>query len=119
MAQSALALKLLMPLFGILKLSAMHPFPTWLADVSPYFVARTEDEFSVMCPQAVIPAELTYSGGWRCLRVHSSLAFDEVGVAVTFKIIWRIFCSAIWRKAWSTFPQITLADMVSGSNQGR
>src|SRR5690349_16439378 len=78
---SALTLKLLPGRFGILKLPAAHPFPNWLADVSPYFVARTEDEFSVMCPEDVIPAELQYSGGWRCLRVHGGLAFDEVGVA--------------------------------------
>ena len=78
---SALTLKLLNESFGILKLPPQHPFPNWLAEVSPYFVARTEDEFSVMCPQAVIPADLSYSADWRCLRVHGELAFDEVGVA--------------------------------------
>lgn len=81
MAQSPLSLKLLEPTFGILKLPASHPFPAWLADVPLYFVARTEDEFSVMCPQTLIPAELEYSAHWRCLRVHGDLAFDEVGVA--------------------------------------
>ncbi len=79
--QSALTLKLLQPIFGILKLPPAAPFPEWLNGVSPYFIARTEDEFSVMCPQPVIPGELTYSADWRCLRVHGALAFDEVGVA--------------------------------------
>lgn len=78
---SALTLKLFEPLFGILKLPPNAPFPAWLSGVSPYFVARTEDEFSVMCPQAVIPADVQYSGDWLCLRVHGELAFDEVGVA--------------------------------------
>jgi len=78
---SMFTLKLLPERFGILKLPAAHPFPDWLADVSPCFVARTEDEFSVICPENVIPPELQYSGGWRCLRVHGDLAFDEVGVA--------------------------------------
>ena len=79
--QSALTLKLLTETFGILKLPPTVPFPDWLVQVSPYFVARTEDEFSVMCPQAAIPADLSFSRDWRCLRVHGDLAFDEVGVA--------------------------------------
>src|SRR3954452_21096723 len=83
---SALTLKLLAKTFGILKLPASHPFPTWLADVPLYFVARTEDEFSVMCPEDVIPTELKYSGGWRCLRVDGDLAFDEVGVAARLSL---------------------------------
>ncbi|MBA3873225.1 MAG: ACT domain-containing protein [Anaerolineae bacterium] len=81
MTQSVLTLKLLEPVFGILKLPPTHPFPHWLANVPLYFVARTEDEFSVMCPQAVIPVGLEYSRDWRCLRVHGDLAFDEIGVA--------------------------------------
>lgn len=81
MTQSAFTFKLLAETFGILKLPPTHPFPDWLRDGSVFFVARTEDEFSVMCPQAFIPAGLIYSAGWRCLRVHGDLAFDEVGVA--------------------------------------
>ena len=81
MASSALKLKLLTETFGILKLPPNHPFPDWLAATPLYFVARTEDEFSVMCPEVVIPAQITYSGGWRGLRVHGDVAFDEVGVA--------------------------------------
>ena len=81
MAQSALTLKMLPELFGILKLPYTHPFPAWLTDVPLYFVARTVDEFSVMCPQAVIPVGLEYSRDWRCLRVDGDLAFDEIGVA--------------------------------------
>src|SRR5438552_2244833 len=79
-------LKLFKDPFGILKLPASHPFPAWLADVPLYFVARTEDEFSVICLQDAIPKVLKYSGGWRCLRVHGDLAFDEVGVAARLSL---------------------------------
>ena len=78
---STLSLKLFATPFGILKLAPSAPLPDWLAGVSPYFVARTEDEFSVMCPQEAIPVGVGYSADWRCLRVHGELAFDEVGVA--------------------------------------
>ncbi len=73
-------LKLLPELFGILKLTPPQPFPTWLSAASVFFVAQTEDEFSVMCPQQFIPTDVAYSANWRCLRAHGDLAFDEVGV---------------------------------------
>lgn len=81
MVQTRLRLKLLPDVFGILKLPDQDGFPDWLVTVWPYFVARTEDEFSVMCPQVAIPAGLDCSRDWRCLRVDGELAFDEVGVA--------------------------------------
>ncbi|MCA0456938.1 MAG: ACT domain-containing protein [Chloroflexi bacterium] len=81
MAQSSLTLKLLPELFGILKLPPTERFPAWVADAPLFFAARTSDELSVMCPQAIIPAGLAYSANWHCLRVHGELAFDEVGVA--------------------------------------
>ena len=81
MTPSTLTLKLLEPHFGILKLPPTQPFPDWLAAAQVYFVARTADELSVMCPETHIPPDVTYSAGWRCLRVDGDLAFDEVGVA--------------------------------------
>lgn len=73
-------IKLLDETFGVLKLLPSAPFPAWLVGSAYCFVARTEDELSVMCPQAMIPAELEYSADWRCLRAHGDLAFDEIGV---------------------------------------
>lgn len=73
-------LKLLPETFGILKLTPPQPFPAWLSAASVFFVAQTEDEFSVICPQHFIPPDVTYSPNYRCLRAHGDLAFDEVGV---------------------------------------
>lgn len=73
-------LKLLPETFGILKLTPPQPFPAWLSAASVFFVAQTEDEFSVMCPQQLIPAGIECSHNWHCLRAHGDLAFDEVGV---------------------------------------
>ena len=78
---SRLRLKLLAEPFGILKLPPTQRFPVWVADAPIFFVARTEDEFSVMCPQRYIPANVPHSAGWLCLRVDGDLLFDEVGVA--------------------------------------
>ncbi len=73
-------LKLLPDSFAVLKLPHPQSFPAWLAGVTPFFVAQTEDEFSVICPQQHIPASVEASRDWRCLRAHGDLAFDEVGV---------------------------------------
>jgi hypothetical protein len=75
-----LHLKLLADSFAVLKLPQPQTFPAWLAGVTPFFVAQTEDEFSVMCPQQHIPAAVGASRDWRCLRADGDLAFDEVGV---------------------------------------
>lgn len=73
-------LKLLAETFAVLKLTPPQPFPDWLAAATVYFVAQTEDEFSIMCPQEIVPAGINASRDWRCLRAHGDLAFDEVGV---------------------------------------
>lgn len=73
-------LKLLPDTFGILKLEPPQAFPTWLVQAEIFFVAQTEDEYSIMCPQKHIPAGFDYSKNWRCFRADSDLEFDEVGV---------------------------------------
>lgn len=73
-------LKLLPEKFGILKLTPPQDFPTWLGQASVFFVAQTDDEYSIMCPQAVIPAGIEYSANYRCFRADGDLEFDEVGV---------------------------------------
>ena len=73
-------LRLLDESFGILKLMLPPQFPSWLVDAQLYFVAATEDEFSIMCPERFIPADVEHKRGYRCLRVDGDLAFDEIGV---------------------------------------
>jgi hypothetical protein len=73
-------LRLLSDLFGVLKLTPPQAFPAWLDGASMFFVAQTEDEYSIMCPQKIIPQDITFNAGYRCLRVDGDLAFDEIGV---------------------------------------
>lgn len=73
-------LRLLPERFGILKLHLPQTFPDWLGSTSIFFLAQTEDEYSIMCPQDGIPDGIDYDADWHCLRVDGELAFDEVGV---------------------------------------
>ncbi|MFN8372558.1 MAG: ACT domain-containing protein [Anaerolineae bacterium] len=73
-------LRLLPQSFAILKLTPPQSFPAWLSAAALYFVAATEDELSVMCPEHYVPAGVEHKRGYRCLRVDGDLAFDEIGV---------------------------------------
>jgi len=73
-------LHLLPQTFGILKLTPPQVIPAWATSGSHFFIAQTNDELSIMCPQVLIPAEVAYSADWRCFRVDGDLEFDEIGV---------------------------------------
>lgn len=73
-------LKLLPDTFGIMKLEPQQSFPTWLGQGQTFFVAQTQDEYSIMCLQKVIPEDSDYSANWRCFRADGDLEFDEIGV---------------------------------------
>ena len=73
-------LRLLAEMFGIMKLTPPQVFPAWLNQAPVFFIARTEDEYSIMCPQEYIPNGVDYSADYRCLRVDGDLAFDAIGV---------------------------------------
>jgi hypothetical protein len=40
----------------------------------------TEDEVSVVCPEAAVPAGVRSQGGWRCFELAGPFAFDMTGV---------------------------------------
>jgi hypothetical protein len=73
-------LRLLAERFGVMKLTPPQVFPAWLTQAALFFVAQTEDEYSIMCPQIHIPVGVDYTANYRCFRVDGELAFDEIGV---------------------------------------
>ena len=76
-------LKQLPHLFAVVKLSPDAPLPGWATQASPFFIARTSDELSVMCPQSVVPDAAAPSRNWVCFRVDGDLDFEQVGVVAT------------------------------------
>lgn len=73
-------LRLLPDHFGVMKLTPPQVFPAWLTQAAIFFVAQTQDEYSIMCPQIHIPPGVDYAADYRCFRVDGDLAFDEIGV---------------------------------------
>lgn len=74
-------LRLLSDPFAIIQMPLDEPFPpTWIDRADVFFLAKTHDERSVICPQKVVPSGITRHLYWRCFRVEGELPFDAVGV---------------------------------------
>jgi hypothetical protein len=73
-------LRLLADPFGIIKLTPPQAFPAWLSGAPMFFVSQTEDEYSIMCPQHLIPEDVPANKDYRCLRVEGDMTLDAVGV---------------------------------------
>ncbi|MEM7736826.1 MAG: ACT domain-containing protein [Deinococcota bacterium] len=81
-------LKLLDTVFAVCKFPPRTKIPIWALHAELFFIARTSDELSIMCPSSSIPPgleliEVERSDGWRCFRVDGDLEFEQVGVVAT------------------------------------
>ena len=71
-------IKLLEPCFSVCRIADMGA-ADWNAPFC--FAARTDEEYSLVCPDAYIPANaLTCESGWRAMRIEGVLNFDLVGI---------------------------------------
>ncbi|MBS0662465.1 MAG: ACT domain-containing protein [Verrucomicrobia bacterium] len=79
MSSAGQTLRLFPGQYGVCRLPAGSPFPTWACGE---FVSVTAagDEVSVMCPESAIPADVTVDRGWRVLQVVGPFPFSTVGV---------------------------------------
>ena len=83
MADSRLTLSLMLDTFAICRLDSSAAIPDW-ADGGGFFsITRTEDELSIVCPQANVADEINIEKGWRCLKVEGPIAFSMTGILVS------------------------------------
>jgi hypothetical protein len=75
-----LEIDLLSEHFAVVRLGPESGIPEWATSSSLFSVTRTPDELSITCPEAVLPASVAGTRGFRCLRVRGPLAFSEVGI---------------------------------------
>lgn len=69
--------------FAVVRLSPDTPLPAWATAGTFFSVTRTDDELSIVCEQALAPAEVTRSDGWAALKLVGPFAFDETGVVAS------------------------------------
>jgi hypothetical protein len=81
---AALELDVLPGLFSVCRLdpAAELPSASWSSQPADFWwVTRTADELSVICPEDAIPVGAVVERGWRALRVAGPLDFALTGVA--------------------------------------
>lgn len=81
-SEHALVLDVLAVHLHVCRLNHDAPIPSWLPRTSSPLTAivRTDDELSIVCPAAEVPADVRHEGPWRALRVAGPLDFALVGI---------------------------------------
>lgn len=75
-----LALSVLPQRFAVCRLDSGEAIPEWLEEEVFWSVTRTDEELSVVLPEASVPASWKSEKGWRCLRVQGPLDFGLTGI---------------------------------------
>ncbi len=81
--QSMVQLKLLAETFDVIKLAPPQLFPAWIAQSAFFFVSQTDDEYSIICVKAAVPAAVQSATAWRCFKVDGDIAPEQPGVAAS------------------------------------
>jgi hypothetical protein len=66
--------------FAICQLPARASLPEPPAQAPFYCVTRTDEELSIVLPEASAPAQWKADKGWRCLKVLGPLDFGLTGI---------------------------------------
>jgi hypothetical protein len=66
--------------FAICKLNPQTKIPNWALKGEFYSITRTSEELSILCPQKIIPDEITSVGRWRGLKIEGPFQFTEIGI---------------------------------------
>jgi len=81
MESAGYTLSLLPHAYAIVRLAPTDAWPAWAREAEGLVVvARTDEELSIVCREAALPADVARAGAWRALRVHGPFPFDTVGV---------------------------------------
>lgn len=83
MSSALLTLSVLPDRLAICHLSALDNVPTWATTAAFFSITRTDDELSVVCPEAQVPAEVVCNRGWRALRLEGPFDLALVGILAT------------------------------------
>ena len=75
-----LTLTVLTAPLAVCRLAPGEPLPAWALLGEFFSVTRTTDELSIVCPQALVPAQVQAERGWRALKVAGPLDFALTGI---------------------------------------
>ena len=75
-----LELSVLPQRFAVCRLDSDDVIPDCPAECGFWSVTRTDEELSVVLPEASVPSNWKAATGWRCLKVRGPLDFGMTGV---------------------------------------
>jgi hypothetical protein len=87
--------------FAVCRLRPMEALPAWLARQGFLSITRTDDELSIICAAADVPADVRHESGWRVLKLQGPFAFTEVGVLL--RLLQPLAAAGLGIMAVSTF----------------
>ena len=79
-AARKLRLHVLEERFAVSKLPQFAELPHIFTKGENCFVARTEGELSIICPEFMAPTNVQQEAGWRCIQVVGEMPLSDVGV---------------------------------------
>lgn len=86
MSDPKLDLRVLPEALAVCRLPAGAPVPAWALAGGWFAVTRTADELSVVCAEALAPADVQAERGWRLLQVQGPLDFGLTGVLAALAV---------------------------------
>ncbi|MCJ7623908.1 MAG: ACT domain-containing protein [Anaerolineaceae bacterium] len=75
-----LKLSVLSPRFAVCRLETGAEVPASLYKMSFFSITRTDEELSIVLPEADAPQEWVQESGWRCFKVQGPLDFGLTGI---------------------------------------
>ncbi len=75
-----LELSLLPGRYAVCRLEPGAPIPPWALRGGFFSVTRTDDELSIVCEEALVPAGARHQGAWRLFKLHGPFAFSATGI---------------------------------------
>ena len=70
--------------YAIVQLNADAAVPIWAAEGEFISITRTQDELSIVCPTANVPANVRSPHRWTCLKLQGPFSFSLTGVLLSF-----------------------------------
>jgi uncharacterized protein len=79
-ARTSLSLQLLPGAFAVVRLDPDDALPSWFQRKGFRTVSWTAEELSILCEQAMVPAEAAAERDWRCLMLRGPFPFELTGI---------------------------------------
>lgn len=76
----SLRLRVLHGTYAVCQLSSTSPIPAWADGEGFITISRSDEELSIVCPEARVPTDAKAARGWRALKLEGPFEFSLTGI---------------------------------------